>query len=286
MRAASTVVDATLFLLLVGGAVATLVGATGAVGPEPDASADESARVLATTTARVNYTLSAPAPERAGAGLAASRSAHGTVASLLADAAVERTAVDGRPLAPASDDYAQRTARIARTRAASSERAAAVRAVWEPYPDAPVSGRVRVGDRPPRDVDVNAATVTVDSGLPPSRARARRAAATDGFDGLASVLARTVIRGLFPPERTTLALRGDHPTDALTALRYRRADRVLDAGPIDPREESVPAMNDRLATPLSDRFERDLRARYDDPERAAADVDTGSVTVTVRTWSP
>lgn len=63
-RGVSTVVDATVFLLLVGGAIATLVAGSGglsAVEEEPDPRANpatEGTTLLATNTASVNYSLS------------------------------------------------------------------------------------------------------------------------------------------------------------------------------------------------------------------------------------
>ena len=99
MRATSTVLDAALFLLLVGGALVTL---SLPVAPTPaDGGADATAEVLATSTVDVTYSLAPGArranqslvafPETAGPGFR--RRAHGTLAGHLATAAVALVAI-------------------------------------------------------------------------------------------------------------------------------------------------------------------------------------------------
>ncbi|WP_225333602.1 DUF7284 family protein [Halomicrobium urmianum] len=290
MRAISTVVDATVALLLIGGAVATLTAGTGAVAePSPRNHADEQARVVVTNTAGADYALT---PEQSAEGVAVEvddaalrRTARGTLASLLARAAVANATVDGERLLPARRGYVRAATGLVRNRTGDRDARAAVRAAWEPYPGAPLSGTVRTGPRPPADADVAAAALTAPSGVPSVETGNGRAADADGFRGVARAVADAVVSGLFSPDETRLALRGDAPADALTARRYRRTARLLDAEPPGVRERSVEEMNDRLAAGLTDRFERDLRARYDSPEAAARDASTGRVRIVVRTWS-
>lgn len=292
MRAISTVVDATVFLLLVGAAVATVVAGTGGVADGPRNPAAEDARRLATETATVNYSLS-PAARRAdgsvefhatdGAGFR--RTAHGTLASLLADGAVGAATVDGRPLSNRSLEYRRAVRSVVESRLSRTHVHTNVTAEWEPYPGSPVRGSLRLGDRPPRTADVHAATVRPASSVPDASERARRAGREDGYSGVASVVSHAVVRGLFPPNATRLALRGDYPVDALTAHRYRRTARLLDAPRPGVSRVTVRESNDRLATALAGRVESGLRATYDSPEAAAEDVSVGSVRVTVRTWS-
>lgn len=299
MRAISTVVDATVFLLLVGGAIATLVAGTGTMHaesqerPGPVNPAAEDATLLATTTATVNYSL-APATvsevdgmtfhRTEGSGF--ERSAHGTLASLLADAAVGNVALEGERLSHAGDEFERRLSSTVRDRLGRRGTRSTVDATWEPYDDAPVEGTVRVGDEPPRDVDVHAATLTVDSGFPASRERAERAAEEDGFRDVATVVADAVVRGLFPPRETQLALRGSYPGDALTAQRYHRAATLFGAEPPSVEGTNVSTANERLRAALADRFAADLAARFDSAGAAARAVETDTVDVTVRTWSP
>lgn len=299
MRAISTVADVTLCLLLVGGAIGTLVAGTGTMqsgDSQPAASgnpAAEDAALLATTTATVNYSM-APATESPEEGVsfhrtegpAFRRTAHGTLASLLSDAAVGNATVEDESLSHAGDEFERNLSSTVRDRLGRRGVRTSVHATWEPYPGAPVGGEIGVGEDPPRDVDVHAATLAVDSGVPSSDQRARRAARTDGYRGVARVVADSIVRGLFPPDETRLALRGEYPVDTLTAQRYRRTARVLDAGPLRIGETNVSDANDRLRVALARRLEADLTGRYDAPEAAARAVDTDTVDITVRTWSP
>lgn len=299
MRAVSTVVDVTVFLLLVGGAIATLVGGTGAIpaeGGNPSGNgnpAAEDARLLATNTATVNYSLApatrSPSDDRTfhrTGGSAFERTAHGTLASLLADAAVAAAAVEERRLSHASEEFERTLESTVRERLDRRGVRTNVEAVWKPYPGAPLSGRITIGDSPPRDADVHAATLQVDSGIPASQERAGRGARTAGYQGVARVVADDVVRGLFPPRETRLALRGDAPVDALTAQRYRRTAELIGATPHGIDEGNVTESNDRLATALARRLEADIVEQYDSPEAAADAVDTETVHITVRTWSP
>lgn len=288
MRGASTTLDAAVFLLLVTAAVGTLAAS---VAPEGRGSADASARVVATTTASVEYTL-APGARRADESLVAfpvesgpefRRVAHGSLAELLAEAAVGNVTVRGEPVAHAGDGF-ERT--VANATENATRRRVAARAVWEPYRGAPVRGQARAGPRPPPDADVSAVTLTVSSGMPEARKRALRAAREDGYAAVARVVARATVRGLFPPNATRLALRGDYPVDALVEYRYRRTARLLDADVAAPvgaaRTERA---NRRLARALAAELERDLRATFESPEAAARAVRVGEVRVVVRRWS-
>ncbi len=298
-RGVSTVVDATVFLLLVGGAIATLVAGSGGLSaveedPRPRANpAAEGATLLATNTASVNYSLTpatrSPADgvdfhQTEGAGF--ERRAHGTLAGLLADAAVGNATFEGRRLSRDGVGFERSVAATVRDRLDRPGVRTRVVATWEPYPDAPVRGSVRVGEAPPRNVDVHAATMRVESTVPASRERARRAAVDDGYAGVARAVAAAVVRGRFPPAETRLALRGDYPVDALTVQRYRRTGSVLGVQLQVDGGANVSDVNDRLTTALAGRLEADLAERYSSPAAAADDVETATVRVTVRTWSP
>lgn len=293
MRGVSTVLDATLFLLLVGGAVATLVAGTGGMPVEQSNPAATETTVLATSTATVNYTLS-PAAEAPTAGVSFprtngsdfERSAHGTLASLLADAAVGNATVDERDVSLAQAEFVAAVRAVVRERTGRPGTATSVVADWRPYPGAPLEGRVQVGDDPPRGADVHAATFRVDCDVPAARVSAERVTGEIGYGGIATLVARTVVRGLFPPRQTELALRGDYPVDTLAAQRYRRAEAAFDASGTVPGRTNVTRRNARLAEALSGRLRNDMRGRFDSPSAAASAVETGTVRVVVRTWSP
>lgn len=291
-RAVASLVDVTLFLLLVSAAVGTLayaptLPAQNAQAPDAGASLQR----LQTVTANPNYSLSSGA-RHADESLVAfqnesgpefERYAHGSVASLLADAAVANLTVGGRAVTHTGDGFERVVARVARN--ATGPRVH-VRAVWRPYPGAPVRGSLGVGPTPPADAHVSTATATLDSGFPTVRDRARRAADRDGYAGVARAVARATVRGLFPPEATSRALRGDYPVDALVTYRYRRLAALLGTSVSDPGERLSPeAANERLTTALADALERDLERSFDSPQAAARAVSVGEVRLVVRRWS-
>lgn len=289
VRGASTVLDAAVFLLLVTAAVATLTASIAPVDDGPGAG--RAAEIVATSTVAVTYSL-APGTRHADERLVTfpvesspefGRAAHGTHASLLAAAAVGNVTVRGTQLTHTYDGFERAVANATEN---ATRRRVTVRAVWTPYRGAPVRGQASTGPQPPVDADVSAVTLTVDSDLPTVRGRARDAASEDGYAGVARVVARAVVRGLFPPNETRLALHGDYPVDALMEYRYRRAGRLLNASVaeavVDAETERA---NRRLSQSLTAPFERDIRASFSTPEAAARAVRVGEVRVVVRRWS-
>jgi hypothetical protein len=289
-RAVGTLVDAAAFLLLVSAAVGTLV--LPATAPHPAPTADAAAERLSTATANPRYSL-APGARHANESVVAfpntegpefRRAAHGSIASLLADAAVGNAAVRGRELTHTGDGFERAVTIAARD---ATARRVEVRTVWTPYPGAPIRGEVVAGPEPPPDARVGATTTTidVDTGAVDVRERARSAARTNGYDGVARVVARATVHALFPPAELRLALRDDYPVSALVRYRYLRAGRLLDTdvrGPVD--EFDAYGANERLSRALAARMERDLRDRFGTPTGAARAVRVGEVHVIVRRW--
>ncbi len=280
----STVLDGVLCLLLISAAVVTVSTATPRE-PTGEGRAPDVASTLATTTATVNYTLtprsgatSVEVPTRASA---LDRTAHGTLAELLARAAVGRLAVDGRRLSHARDGLTRSVVRA--VGGAIRTNHTRITAVWRPSPDASVRGRVVVGGRPPPDVPVHAATITASSGLPNERSAARAAADERGIEGVADAVAGGVVDGLFPPTRTRVAAGGRD--GAVLRHRYRLAERRFGVEEhASLTDDGVDAANERLAAALSDRIERDLREADVPPRAAAEGVRVGRVRIVVRTW--
>jgi hypothetical protein len=287
-RAVSTLVDAAAFLLLVSAAVGTLT--LPAVAPDRAPAAGASAERLSTVTANPHYSL-APGARSANGSLVAfehadgpefDRVAHGSVAALLADAAVGNATVDGREITHAGDDFEREVRTAARD---ATTRRVRIRALWTPYPGAPVRGVVTAGPRPPPAARVGVATLALDSGMPAAGSRARSAARTDGYEGVARVVARATVRGLFPPGELRLALRGDSPVSGLARYRYLRAGRLLDTDVRTPARSIEPGLaNERLSRALAGRIEGDLRDRFETPVAAARAVRVGEVRVVVRRW--
>jgi len=287
-RATSTVVDVTLFLLFVGAAAGAVVNGATVESPDAGNAANEGAELLATSTAGVEYRLDpAGDPPRWTTNATAShrRTAHGTVAELLGDAAMSRVRIDGQRLSAAGRGFETGVANLTRKRLRGWHHRSSVRARWVPYEGAPVNATIRVGERPPPSKDVRAATLTVPSPTASVRTEVMRAADRDGYDGVARVVAGAVVDGLFPPVAARLALEGEYPSRRLVRTRYRRAEAVLGAA-VSVRAGATERMNDELTAALTERFERDMRERFDSPAAAAGTVSTGEITITVRTWSP
>lgn len=291
MRGVSTVVDATVFLLLVSGAVATLLAGSAPPPSETGNPAGEDADLLATSTATIEYSLS-PEPGQSETefhgrdGGDFRRSAHGTLASLLADAVLSNATFRGSKLSGTGEAFEREVTETVRTHLARPSVGTSVEATWVPYSGSFLSGTVDIGDDPPRDADVNAATTTVASGVPTATVRPDGESPSDGYDGVSRAVASAVVRGFFPARETELALRGPHPIDSLTADRYRRAARLFDAGALGLPGTDTEAANDRLIDALAARIRVDLADRFESPDDAAAAVDTTTVRITVRTWSP
>jgi hypothetical protein len=273
MRAISTVVDVTIFLLFVSAAVATLT-----LAPDPDpgpetAVVDDQAALLAATTADTEYTVRM-----------SERTAHGTVASLLARGAVANATIDGRPLSTAEDDFlGEITTATRRTLGPSNRTQVLVR--WEPYRDAPVRGALDVGPDPPRGRDVTVATISVPAPVAPDISRDGEFGTAHGFDGVASVAARATADALLPAGHATLPSGRVSPASAVGSARLGTladatgvsVDRLLARG-------NVSAARKRAVEGLAARYERDMRRRFDTPGRAADAVSAGTVRITLRRW--
>lgn len=143
-RGVATTVDAVLCLLLVSAAVVTLVTAPASPPTDSPTDAHSVAGLLATGTTTVAY---------------ANRTANGTYANLLADAAAMRAGAENRGDRSSAFVAAVHRAvgRILRGVAAETR----VVAAWRPAPDRSVGARVRVGPTPPPGTDVEAASFVV-----------------------------------------------------------------------------------------------------------------------------
>ncbi|WP_257298901.1 hypothetical protein [Haloarchaeobius sp. FL176] len=291
-RAVSTVLDVAVCLLFVTAAVGVLTTGDRPV-PDDSNSADHAASLLGTTTATVHYGTSGgggTTPERATAACRPAtgetrpdgcRTAHGTVADLLARAAVADVA-DNESTDPSQFEQGIRNA--TRHRLAGIHAAWQVVVTWRAYPDAPLGGRVTVGDDPPPGIDAHTATLRVPVAEGTPRARADGDAGT--VDAVARRAASATVTRLFPPEPTRLALVAGSPADRRTAGRYRRTAATLGVG-LDGAvgDGSVRRANGILVEALAARYAGDLDARTDEPADATALVSVETATVTVRTWS-
>jgi hypothetical protein len=280
----STVLDGLLCLLLVSAAVVTVTTAT-PHEPTGEGDAADVASTLATTTATVNYTLTprfeTTSVEAPRADDAFDRTAHGTLAELMARATVARIAIGDDRLWHARDEFVRAVVRAVGGAVRSNH--TRITAVWQPYPDPSIGGRLVVGSRPPPDRPVHAATVEVPSGFPTRDRAIRRAARNGDVDGVADATADGIVSGLFPPKRTRIAASGASPSAALARHRYHRASaRVGVTPPKRLGDGGVETTNGRLEAALSERVSRELRAT-----NASSTADTirlGRVRIVVRTW--
>lgn len=322
-RAVSTVLDVALFVLLVSAAVGVIYAAPTVEDGVGDDSADVAAvaTTLASTTATVEYQ-----PRIGGGnGPASHRADRGSVAGMLATATVERAVVEqrfGGQRTPGQSSADQQSAgQLAADRqspyaiAVENETRRALGAVdgtsgvqvqarWEPLPGADVGAVTTVGDEPPIDADVHAATVEVplsttrsqgvagwndSNGAPPgtrSDGSLDAIARADGCTGLADELARRVVGTLVPPEPTAAALRADEESAAAAADRYRAVAEAVGADPDAVPQADVRQTNAVLVDALRAEFETIVCDGYETPAAAARDASPDAVTIVVRRWSP
>ncbi|MFB6252265.1 MAG: hypothetical protein ABEI27_11395 [Halobellus sp.] len=293
-------VDAAVCLLLITAAVVGLV----TVDRSPAAThgaADAVADSLATTTGHVNYSLapgvremrtSTPTTDGVPAVALDSpelhRTAHGSLAGLLARGAMAGSGVDldrerGRgstadlsPLTRSRVQFGTAVSDAVRARTGASVR---IDAMWRPYPGAPVGGHLGVGPEPSSG-RVHAATLRIPTGVEPPALPA-----ADGFDRLGTIVAERTVTVLVPPGPARLTLRGDDPAAALVRHRYARLATATDASVAAPlATEDTAAANARIARRLAPRMTADLRSQYESPEEAASAVSVSSVRIVVRTW--
>lgn len=291
MAVTSTVLDAALFLLLVSAGAATV--ATQTAPPDVDRTAvdraDAVAETLSASTATVNYTLAPGLRAESAADPSGNpelrRTAHGTLTGLLAEATVARATVGDRRVSRTGDDFVRGVRRRVSAAAEADRSGVQVIVRWQPYPGAHVAGETVVGRSPPADATVRAATVDAPSAFPSAR-REARAAAPDGFDAVAEVVAARLVAGLVPADDARLALHGDYPVTTLMRARYARLGDLYGANvSADVAAGDVRAANRKLAGAAAGRVEADLRRRFDSPAAAARALELDRVRVVVRTWS-
>lgn len=307
MRAVSSVLDVTFFLLFVSAAAVTLtLPASPVPGIDSDTSAgtdtdtaDSTANVLATSTANLNYTL-APGATHASddlvvfpwdSGPSFNRTAHGTLTEHLATAALGNLTIYGTEATHTRDDFERTVANTTRTATRTREQLVQVEAVWRPYPDAPIQGRFTAGPTPAPSATVHAATITTASGMPPTRGAAMSAARNGNISDVATVVASSIVSGYFPENETRQALYDDYPVNRLVDYRYQRFATLLGTNvsemvSIPDNRRNVTGANTQLQRALTKHLTADMRTQFDSPTAAGRAVRVRKVTITVRTWSP
>ena len=312
--------DVSLALLLISASVVMLaVSINDETTPPDHVAADQSAATLSSATMSATYSLAylqddstwdtiADAESRSDEfnDVAFRRTVHGTVAELLADAAVTNTAIKDDSLTGLGRRYSEAVdAKGSNVFVGTNVSVYAV-AIWRPYPDSSIEGRATIGDRPPRHADVSSVTLTVATDVPEVESGAVESGfASDSYEGAAEPIARSMVSGFFPPTEMQSALESQGFQRALAKYRYQRAATALDSAyGIDvtyPEAEGVligqatvlsrtgadaAVANDELQAGLTDAIATDLRNAYPSADSAqiAQNVSTNDVQIIVKTW--
>lgn len=309
-RAVNTVLDVGLAILFVSASLALIAGLPTTTEDEHDPlDADRTATVVGSATLNVTYSVE-PVLETAASDHNApgsgeyeteplTRIAHGSIAELLADAAVANLTAEGNGgprLSEEAELFRDELDHRVQSRLVGSQFETALVARWVPYDGASVQGVASVGAEPPPNSHVSTATLTVPSGMEPVQSAAiERVEQGGGYDAVGKIVADAVIQGYFPEAEAKHALERTGSERVLIAYRYQRMATVIDnVSPEDPaisdglrQSQADPAaVNRYLRSKLAAQFASDLRREFDSPMAAASAVSTGEVTVLVRTWEP
>lgn len=304
-QAISTVVDITLALLIVSASV-VLLGmflATDDAESTPE-EADRSAETISAMTMTTRYDISAVTAHsefdegKVGDGAALEREVHGPLAGLLGEAAVtgvafrdsERWNDTGRRSVVA-DAFEDEVGEGLYARMANTGTRVYVMATWEPYRNSSIRGEATAGDLPPPDADVHSVTMTV-----PTRFDDIDESTIGDYDDLAEALARSIVGGYFPEERTQLALEQRGTERQLTLYRYKQFEAAVNStatmgertdpgSPLNRTVANATAANQELIDALAPRIEAELTERFDTVDDAVEGVRISTVSVTVQTWN-
>lgn len=301
-RAVNTVADVSLAVVLVTAAIALVAAAPGKQPPSDERlTSERTGEVLSTATIAVPYSLGPVVAETSSADRydddELHRVSHGSVADLVADAAIADLSVaEGRTLTPAGRVYETAIEDRFQARLVGSNVETNVTALWKPYEDADIGGSATVGQPVPPAKAYSSTHLTVPSGFGPARADARAAVDhADDYESVGAVLARTLVDGYLPPVASERALEEGGLERDLTVFRYEQMATLVERTAPDDRvlRRNLPAesadsdrLNGYLATHLAEQIAADLASEYDTAQAAAAAVSTAEVTVIVRTWEP
>ncbi len=326
-------VDVTFALLLVSASIGVLAVFLTDDEPAHDpVTADRTAETLAATTMKMEYSVEPVTdpiqgdpgghdPFDANPSFDYERTAHGPVLAQFADAAVtEARFPDGddstllgdsdERLTRAGIEYRNALEGGIRDRLTGAGETAHVVALWRPYESAAIEGRVEAGPSPPPGVDYSTATMTLPSSMPSlDESEIKRAYRGGDLGDVADLVARSVVRGYFPPSETQLSLERNGLERQLVVYRYQRMAELLDlaefetdpawrvgpvsgTNPVSQAQADARMANDQLRGPLSDMIREDLEDVRDeqyggsfDAETVAELVSPGDVKITIYTWN-
>lgn len=277
-RGISTVFDVLLFLLIVSAAIGLLVTGYSEESEQPTMeTASDVVTILSTSTETIVYT---PDHSTVNTTDIDTRSDYGTVAHLLATAAVLEAEKSGEEIA-ATPAYTQAVTEATKGATAPVEDRVQVRAIWEPVPDGSVKGEVIVGDSPPPDKDVQAASISI-----PVAATDTPEQAEKSTQALSTVLAQATIESLFDTHRTKTAMESSHDEAEISIARYQDAATTLDADlSIALEQEDDSLARSILVGALEEEYRRDIVRNPDSVSDISDKAAPTEVTIVVRTWS-
>lgn len=302
-RAINTVADVSLAIVVVTAAIALLATAPGSEQPADDYDADRTAEVVSTATLAVPYSL---APVVSDMDLDSvddntdlRRHSHGSVANLLADAAVSNLTVSGssshRRLTPMGEAYESAIEGRFQARFVGSNFETNVTALWEPYEGNELRGTATVGEPIPPEREYSSVHLTVPSGFESVQNEALAAVEHDSdFPAVGRRVAEHLVRGYLPPLEAKRALESSGFERERTVYRYEQMASLVEGADPDDRElrrnlerdSAEPfRINRYLVTHLAEQIADDLQSSYDSAATAAEAVSTGEVTIIVRTWN-
>lgn len=314
-RGISTVFDVALAVLLIGASLVLLVGFVESGPPthEP-VETEQTTETLLSSTVNTTYSvwpLLAKAHNVSDEGsvyettaydsAALRRVSHGPIAAQLADTAVMNLSLQGDRLPTAAPVFRARLNETVQARLVASSFETHVTAIWQPFEggESQIRGTADIGTVPPPGEDVSATTVTVPCDVPAVRETAITAVdRPDQFGVVARIVATAIVEGYVPAVESQRALESSGVARDIVAFRYRNLASALDpAEPVGPHlaRESANATraNQLLIQALTVRLQSVLEPRPAQPPAeqplgnataAAAQITTGEVTVTVRTW--
>lgn len=229
-------------LALISASVMVLVVFLDADTSETDPiQADRAGETAASTTMSVSYSVE-PVTENDEAGIfdggsgsddlpshTFTRQAHGTVASLLAQAAIANVEFWGEPLTVEGEQFVESIDGQFRSEVTGKPYKVRMEAIWRPYEGAQIEGHAEVGPPVPEHVDVNSATMTVPSGFEDvsEEVREARENGDDHFEESAQAISRAIVEGLLPESEMQRALERQGVDRKLAAYRYDRFSRIV-----------------------------------------------------------
>jgi len=309
-RGLSSVADVSLALVVIVAGVGVFVAHIETTETDHDPTeAAHTAETLGASTLDLTYSLDpvletdsslVPAPGDAEAPYdreALERSTHGSTMGHVARAALANarfgSGEDVYPFA-VGERYHERLDERLLASLVGANFATNLTAVWMPYEGAPVRGTATFGRPVPRGTQRSAARTTVASELPAAREAALAAAeeesgTDEAYAAVAEVVARAVVRGALGDTQRELESNGVER--AVVVSRYLRfADAVsIDRDELREHLERSSADDNAMLTRLIDKLTIQLTGHlssaFETPRAAASAVSTGTVTVSVTTWS-